>query len=225
MPSGCWAVSAAAGRRRSGGARHAKGSPDALMRVLWGRMIRAGGGGDMGVIDLRYVHEDLFTMPDDGRRYELLEGDLVVSPSANPRHQRIVKNLIVSLTRWEAVGLGFVYGAPLEVVFDRHTVFEPDVLFIGRERRDIVTDTCVRGAPDLVVEILSDGTRQMDLGRKLKAYGQYGVGEYWVVDPRAGVVHVFRREGQTFAAAEVLGSGATLSHLGMSLSVADILAE
>lgn len=53
----------------------------------------------MGAIDLRCVHEDLFTMPDDGRRYELLEGDLVASPPATPRHQRIAKNLIVSLTR------------------------------------------------------------------------------------------------------------------------------
>ncbi len=179
----------------------------------------------MDAVDHRYVYEDLLTMPDDGNRYELLEGELVVSPSAKPRHQQVVKNLIVSLARWEAAKLGRVYSAPLDVVFGPHTVFEPDVLFIRAEHLSIVKESNVSGPPDLVVEVLSESTRRIDLGRKLRAYGRHGVDEYWVVDPTEHTVHVFRREGPAFVATGVFGAGDGLTYLGMPLAIADILAD
>ncbi len=168
----------------------------------------------MGVVDVRYVYDDLLTMPDDGHRYELLAGDLMVSPSAMPRHQHIAKNLIVALSRWEAARLGRVYSAPLDVVLDRHTVFEPDVLFIHAEHLAIVTESPVKGPPDLVVEVLSDSTRRVDLGRKLRAYGRYGVNEYWAVDPAEGTVQVFRRDGPAFVATDRLSAGDAITYLG-----------
>ena len=179
----------------------------------------------MGVVDLRYVYEDLLTMPDDGNRYELLEGELVVSPPAKPRHQQVVKNLIVALARWEAAKLGRVYAAPLDVVFDRHTVFEPDVLFICAEHLDIVTESNVSGPPDLVVGVLSESTRRIDLGRKLRAYGRNGVDAYWVVDPTEGTVQVLRRDGQAFVATGLLRSDDAVTYLGQPVAIADILAE
>ena len=178
----------------------------------------------MAVVDPRYVYEDLLAMPEDGRRHELLEGDLLVSPSPNRRHQRIVSNLDRLFGRLEVQGLGEGYVAPFDVVFDRHTVFEPDVMFIRTERLGIVGERNVSGAPDLVVEVLSESTRDMDLGPKLRAYGRHGVGEYWVVDPDANTVQVFRREGEAFIEADTVGRSGEIVFLGARLKVADILA-
>lgn len=113
---------------------------------------------------------------------------------------------------------------PVDVVFDRHTVLEPDVLFIRAERLDIVTERNVSGAPDLVVEVVSESTRGADLGCKLRAYGKHGVGEYWAVDQDANTVRVFRREGETLVDKGVFGADGDLEFLGATLKVADILA-
>ena len=177
----------------------------------------------MAVIDPRYGYEDLLAMPDDGNRHELVEGDLLVSPVPNRRHQRIVWNLVRLFGRLEERGLGQGYVAPFDVVLDWHTVFEPDVLFIRTERLDIVTERNVSGAPDLVVEVLSESTRDADLGPKLRAYGRHGVGEYWVTDPDANTVQVFRREGEVFVEAGTVGLGDELTFLGAVLKVDDIL--
>jgi Uma2 family endonuclease len=126
--------------------------------------------------------------------------------------------------RLEGAGKGEVYPAPFDVVFDRHTVFEPDVLFIRAERLGIVTERNVSGAPDLVVEVLSESTREVDLGRKLHAYGRHGVGEYWVVDPDANTVEVFRREGEDFVDRGACRVGDELEFLGARLEVSDVLA-
>lgn len=163
-------------------------------------------------------------MPDDGKRRELLEGDLLVSPSPNPRHQEVVSNLTGALRVLQAAGKGKVYPAPLDVVFDRYTVFEPDVMFIRTERLGIVGERNVTGAPDLVVEVLSESTRDMDLGPKLRAYGRHGVAEYWVVDPDAGTIQVFRRVGDTFVEAGTVARGGELAFLGATLKVDEILA-
>jgi Uma2 family endonuclease len=178
----------------------------------------------MAVVDPRYVYEDLLTMPDDGKRYELLDGDLLVSPSPNRRHQAVVRNLVRLLGRLQDEGLGEVYPAPFDVVFDRHTVVEPDVIFVRAERLGIVTDRNVSGPPDLVVEVLSDSTREADLGRKLRAYGRHGVGEYWVVDPDADTIRVFRREGEAFVEVGTVERGGEIAFLGATLKVDEILA-
>ena len=178
----------------------------------------------MAAVDPRYVYEDLLTMPDDGRRYELLEGDLLVSPSAKPRHQEIVTNLTMLLGILQKQGLGRVYPAPLDVVLDQHNVFEPDVFFIRTERLDIVTEKNVSGPPDLVVEVLSDGTRDTDLGCKLRAYGRFGVPEYWVVDSEANTVQVFRRENGALSDQGTVVAAGEITFLGVTLKVGEILA-
>lgn len=155
----------------------------------------------MAAADPHYAYEDLIALPEDGKRRELIEGDLFVSPSPGRRHQRIVKNLVVLLSGLEAKGAGQGYPAPFAAVFDRHTVLESDVLFIRTERLGIVGERNVTGAPDLVVEVLSDGSRDMDLGPKLRAYSRHGVGQYCVVDPDAGTIQVFHREGEAFGEA------------------------
>lgn len=146
----------------------------------------------MDVIRPIFSAEDLAQLPDDGKRYEVVEGDLAVSPSPKPRHQRIVLNCAEFLRTLEHQGYGAVYTAPLDVILDHYNVVEPDVIFVSQEHLDIVTDANVQGAPDLVVEVLSPSTRERDLGVKGHLYARFGVPEYWVIDPDEDTLTVYR---------------------------------
>ncbi len=146
----------------------------------------------MDVIRPVFTEADLAQLPDDGKRYEILEGDLAVSPSPNRKHQRAVLRLTNFLQKQEDAGYGEVYPAPFDVVFDEYNVTEPDVLFIRTERLTIVTDANVQGAPDLVVEVLSPSTRTRDLGVKVHLYARFQVPEYWVVDPDELTLTIYR---------------------------------
>ena len=146
----------------------------------------------MDIIRPIFSADDLSHMPDDGKRYEVLEGDLAVSPAPNRRHQRLVLNCVDFFRTLEQRGLGEVYTAPFDVVLDDHNVVEPDVLFVRQERLDIVTDANVQGAPDIVVEILSPDTRDRDLTVKARLYARFGVPEYWVIDPDNQTLTAYR---------------------------------
>lgn len=171
----------------------------------------------------RFVYTDLLAMPDDGRRYEIVEGELIVSPSPRPKHQLIVGRLTGVLRELAAKGMGEVFPAPLDVVLDDRNVFEPDVLFVRTDRLSIVSDTNVQGPPDLVVEVLSEGTRDDDLGRKLSAYSRFGVAEYWVVDPDTQQVRLWRRAGAALLEGKVARRGDVIPFLGATIPVSDIL--
>jgi len=138
--------------------------------------------------------EDVLRMPDDGNRYEFIGGRLYVTPAPVTRHQRISKRLQVDLMRvLEDAGHGEVFHAPFLVEFpgtlDR---VQPDILFVSDERREIIGEKQVLGAPDLVVEILSPSTAHRDRGIKLDLYARRGVRQYWIVDPVEDVVDVWR---------------------------------
>jgi Uma2 family endonuclease len=138
----------------------------------------------MATVPAMFTYEDLQKMPDDGRRYELIGGEIVVSPSPSRAHQQLVLRLVIQLQAFvEAHRLGEVILAPFDVRFSPHDVVEPDVLFVSRERLAILGNTYVDGAPDLVIEILSPSTRGRDEGEKLSLYAASGVREYWLVDP------------------------------------------
>lgn len=146
----------------------------------------------MDVIRPIFSADDLAQLPDDGKRYEVLEGDLAVSPSPNRKHQRCVLQLTRFFETIEDAGYGQVFPAPFDVILDRHTVVEPDVLFIRQERLDIVTDANVQGAPDLVAEVLSPSTQDRDKGVKVHLYARFGVREYWIADPDVQALTVYR---------------------------------
>ena len=138
--------------------------------------------------------EDVLQMPDDGNRYEFIGGRLYVTAAPVTRHQRISKRPQAALMRiLEDAGHGEVLSAPLLVQFpgtdDR---VQPDLLFISEERRGIIGEKQVLGAPDLVVEILSPSTAHRDRGIKLDLYARSGVRQYWIVDPVEVVVDVWR---------------------------------
>lgn len=139
----------------------------------------------------RFTYEEYKLLPDEGR-FEIIDGELLALPTPNVRHQSILANLLYGLTvHINAGGLGTVVLAPLDVVLAADQVVQPDLLFVSREREQIIDPLgAVHGAPDLVVEILSPATTGRDRVMKRKLYGRFGVREYWIVDPAAGTIEV-----------------------------------
>ncbi|MBI4330502.1 MAG: Uma2 family endonuclease [Chloroflexi bacterium] len=141
--------------------------------------------------DIKFTYEDYKRLPEsETKRYELLEGELVVVPSPSVDHQSVSFNLVLILGNFVKKNkLGKVLDAPLDVVLGENVV-QPDIMFISLERFDIITKDEIRGAPDLVVEILSPSTSAKDRGIKRKLYGRHGVRELWIVDPDRQTVEV-----------------------------------
>jgi Uma2 family endonuclease len=131
-------------------------------------------------------------LPDDGKRYEVIDGELLpMTPALTPKHQRIVKAILTALDNYAREHqLGEVYVSPIDVVLDEDVVVQPDVLFIMSEHRNIVGEEAIQGAPDLVVEVLSPSSFYHDLRRKMAVYSRFGVQEYWIVDPEKHTVEI-----------------------------------
>ncbi|MBI1982887.1 MAG: Uma2 family endonuclease [Acidobacteria bacterium] len=144
------------------------------------------------VISTKFTHADLLALPEDNKRREIIDGDLFVTPTPRIRHQRIVQKLARAFERYlEQNPLGELFYTPVDIIFSDLDVLEPDLFFVSNEKRDILQDW-VRGVPDLVVEILSPTTAARDRGIKLKAYARFGVREYWIVDPEAQAIELYR---------------------------------
>ena len=157
----------------------------------------------------KLTYQDFEQIPEDGQRHEILDGVHVVSPSPNALHQIVFGAAFVKLYVFVMEhGLGRVLSAPFDVVLSEHDIVEPDILFISSSRAEILTESHVQGAPDLVVEILSPSTRRRDLGKKLVRYDELGVQEYWVLEPEASTVLIFRREGDGFLSPILLSAEA-----------------
>jgi Uma2 family endonuclease len=150
---------------------------------------------------VKLTYDDFVLFPDDGKRHELIDGEHYVTPSPNNRHQRVSFNLTMLIGGWlETHPIGRLYYAPFDVVFSRFDVVEPDLLYMSKERAvEVLTDANVQGAPELVIEIGSPGTRKRDETIKRTLYERAGVQEYWIVDPDIDVVRIYRRAGKRFA--------------------------
>jgi Uma2 family endonuclease len=138
--------------------------------------------------------------PDDGKRHELIDGEHYVTPCPNTKHQAVSGNLHFLIRAWlETHPLGRLFYAPFDIVFTQFDVVEPDLLFMSNVRAEsILTAKHVIGAPELVIEIGSPGTRKRDETIKRRLYERSGVSEYWIVDPELDVVRVYRSEGERF---------------------------
>lgn len=131
----------------------------------------------------RYLATDILDTPDDGLRYEVIDGELYVSAAPIPAHQHAVVRISSPIDRFlEERGTGLVFVAPTAVVLDEHSGVEPDIVFVAAERRAIIGTQAIEGAPDLIVEVLSPSTRLRDLDLKLRRYARAGVPHYWIVD-------------------------------------------
>ncbi|MGH7857934.1 MAG: Uma2 family endonuclease [Candidatus Binatia bacterium] len=145
------------------------------------------------------TYEDYCELPEDGNRYEILDGELFVSPAPVPLHQTVSANLEWILMRHvREHRLGHVLHAPLDLLLERTTVAQPDVLFIRAGRESIVTDRAIEGAPDLVVEILSPSTSRKDRTTKASLYARFGIDHYWILDPDERAFELYERQGAAY---------------------------
>ena len=181
---------------------------------------------------VKLTYDDFLLFPDDGQRHELIDGEHYVTPSPNPRHQRILGKLYLAIGNYlRANPIGEVFFAPLDVVMSEHDVVEPDLLYLSRERAaQVLVPEHVRGAPELVVEVGSKGTRKRDETIKRALYDRAGVAEYWVVDPEIDVVRVYRKGADGFERPVELQreAGDTLTTVllpGLEISLVEIFAE
>jgi Uma2 family endonuclease len=142
----------------------------------------------------RLTYQDFLEFPDDGQRHELIDGEHYVTPSPNAAHQTLVVRLVVALGNYfESRRAGRVFCAPFDCVFTNFDVVEPDLLVVLDDQEEILTAQNVRGAPAIVIEILSPGTSRRDCGIKRDLYDRGGVREYWIVDPARNSIQVFAR--------------------------------
>ncbi|MBI2963596.1 MAG: Uma2 family endonuclease [Deltaproteobacteria bacterium] len=145
------------------------------------------------------TYEDYVELPDDGKRYEVLGGELFVSPAPAPRHQMVSANL-----EWQLAlhvrrrRLGRILHAPIDLILSPTTIAQPDVLFIRSGHESIVTGRAIEGAPDLVVEILSPSTGRKDRTTKALLYARFRVAHYWIIDPDERTVELYELDGEAY---------------------------
>ena len=151
----------------------------------------------------RVGYTDLVSMPDDGRRYEIHGGELVVVPSPLPRHQMAVQSIFLLLHGHARDTGGTALIAPLDIVLDEFDVVQPDIVFFRAERRHLVQpDAVTRHPPDIAVEVLSPSTAAVDRGRKMRMFAIYGMPEYWIVDPVRKQIEVHALENGAYRQAQ-----------------------
>jgi Uma2 family endonuclease len=152
----------------------------------------------------QWTYEDYKRLPDDNWRYEVIEGELFMSPAPNTHHQRVIARLQFAMMKHvEAKKLGEVLNAPIDVrLSELANPVQPDILFICRDRLDIIRKDWIEGAPDLIVEVLSPSNWIDDRRTKYRVYALAGVREYWIVDPDKRQIEVFALRGSDY---EILG--------------------
>ena len=151
-----------------------------------------------------------------GVRYQLIEGELVRMAGPNDPHQVFIGDLYIEATiQVRAQGIGETRISPYDVAIDEHNTFQPDMLFISNERRHIFDGHGVTGAPDLVVEVLSESTRQRDLNVKFPVYARNGIREMLTVDLQAETIAKYVGDGQSLTLATVYGSDDVLTSEAM----------
>jgi Uma2 family endonuclease len=159
--------------------------------------------------EVRITWDDLERLPPDGMRHEIIRGEHVVNATPNLKHQFVSRNLEFILHAFvRAHRLGEVLDSPVGVVFPNGEVFDPDIVFVSNEHRARLGEKRIEGAPDLVVEILSESTRRTDEITKRATYEEFGVTEYWIIDTYAESVKVYRRSDSGAFAHSVLVTAA-----------------
>ena len=155
---------------------------------------------------LRMTADEFFDLPEDGYRYELVHGVVVMSPSPTPRHQAIVMELAGQIHAYlRAHPVGQVLAETdmhLGAVRGRDLVYRPEIVFLRTERwKEVLVADRITGPPDLAVEVISPGSRRYDSETKREDYERFGVAEYWLVDPERSTMTFYVLEGGRFVAA------------------------
>ena len=163
-----------------------------------------------------------------GVRYQLIEGELVKMAGANQPHQVFIGELyFAARSQIGASGAFEIRLPPFDVYIDEHNTFQPDLPFVSSERRNILGERGVTGAPDVVVEVLSESTRRRDFNLKLPVYGRNGVREAWMADLLAQTVSKYVGDGATMTLETIYGANDVLTSdvlPGVSIDLAPIFA-
>ena len=177
----------------------------------------------MKAVDPRVTYAELEQWPDDGRRYELYGGEAIVVPAPLPIHQVVALRIYDVLKVYADKTGGLALCSPLDIVFSDYDVLQPDVVFFDADRRQqIDLHSAVRIIPNLVVEVLSRSTAARDRGRKLDIFARYAVPEYWIVDPSAKTLEVYRSVADEFELVggfDATASFASPTLVGLSVAI------
>jgi Uma2 family endonuclease len=139
-----------------------------------------------------YTYADYVLLP-EGAPYQLIGGKLVMTPVPTTYHQIISMRLELKFANFvNEKNLGLVLDAPIDVYFGEKETYQPDIIFIDRDRFHIIESAMINGAPDLVVEILSPSTGYYDLKKKARTYARHGVREYWIADPEDKSIEAYK---------------------------------
>lgn len=175
------------------------------------------------------TYDEYVDLPNDGNRYEILDGDLFVTPAPSPQHQLVSRNLQFTIHQFAREhGLGEIFAAPIDLILAATTVAQPDLVFVSQERRAIVTNRGIEGAPDLVVEILSSTTTKTDRTTKARLYARYGIRHYWILDPESRNLEAYELSGNAYHLASTLTGESTFSPSlfpGLTIPLADVWAS
>ena len=155
------------------------------------------------------TYKDYEALPADGRRYEIHDGELSVTPAPSPRHQRMIGDLYTILRQHvKSGGLGEVLLSPIDCILSDITVVQPDLVYLDTARASLVSNRGIEGPPALVIEVLSPSTTEIDRSTKRQLYARHGVPCYWIVDAETRTIeaHVLS-EGRYQLAARAFGSG------------------
>jgi Uma2 family endonuclease len=171
------------------------------------------------------TYEDYVLLPNDRNRYEILEGELTVTPAPSTKHQTASVNLLVLLSQYiKERDLGKLFHAPIDLVLESTSVLQPDLLFVSKARQDIITERAIEGAPDLVIEILSPTTEVRDRLEKRLAYQRLpSLKEYVLVAQDKLAVEVFRRDPDGWEIESYrAGDTVRLTSIGFTVAVNDV---
>ena len=171
-----------------------------------------------------WTYEDVRQLPDDGRRYEVIDGVLFVSPSPRSVHQLLSRRLQFFFYQLELEGQGYVYDAPMDLLMPSCTPVQPDLIFLLADQYEMIRETCIEGVPHLLVEILSPDSGSRDRVKKLRKYASNGVCYYLLLDPQAETLEVLHLDGLVYRLEASLEPGDTWEFLGKTLDLGQLFA-
>ncbi|MBI4689911.1 MAG: Uma2 family endonuclease [Nitrospirae bacterium] len=173
-----------------------------------------------------YTYKDYAALS-EGSPYQLIGGELIMTPSPMPYHQKISKKLEFLLYEFveKQEKLGEIFDSPIDVYLEDTEVYQPDIIYISKDRLNIIGEKKIEGAPDMVIEILSPSTAYYDLKHKNNIYAKHGVKEYWIVDPMEKSIEVYENKENAFVLFDkAAGGGEVKSRLldGFRIPVEEI---
>jgi Uma2 family endonuclease len=174
----------------------------------------------------QWTVDDFLKLEESNLPCELINGELIMSPSPVPIHQIISGNLYDILKAYAKKTGSIVFFAPMDLYINHKNVFQPDLIYISKERKDIITNRGVEGIPDLIVEIISPSNVFTDRNRKKKTYQEIGVGEYWIIDPAHQTCEIYQKDqtDKETPALYLVGEGIVTSSVlpGLEFNLKDI---